>query len=121
MKARRTHTVPLSDRTLAILDAVPTEGDFIFPGAIAGRGLGRLVMGRVLKDLGHSETIHGFRSVFKDWCAEATTYPNEMSEMALAHAVSNKVEAAYRRMDMREKRRALMQDWSAFCESGGRA
>ena len=119
MKARRTHTVPLSVRALAILDKMDElrEGDFIFPGAIAGRGLGRLVMDRVLKDLGHSETVHGFRSAFKDWASEETTYPNEMSEMALAHAISNKVEAAYRRLDMREKRRALMQDWSNYCSA----
>ena len=74
-------------------------------------------MDRVLKDLGHSETVHGFRSAFKDWASEETTYPNEMSEMALAHAISNKVEAAYRRLDMREKRRALMQDWSNYCSA----
>ncbi|MGY4428514.1 integrase [Bradyrhizobium sp. F1.13.1] len=66
---------------------------------------------------GEDLTVHGFRSTFKDWCTEQTGYPNEMSEMALAHTVSDKVEAAYRRGDMREKRRRMMDEWVAFCSS----
>jgi integrase len=81
------------------------------------RRLGRML--ELLQGMGFGEdlTVHGFRSTFKDWCSEQTGYPNEMSEMALAHAVSDKVEAAYRRGDMREKRRRLMADWAAFCAS----
>jgi integrase len=60
-------------------------------------------------------TVHGFRSTFRDWCAERTTYPNEVAEMALAHTLSNKVEAAYRRGDLIDKRRQMMEDWAAFC------
>jgi integrase len=78
-----------------------------------------MAMLELLQGMGFGEdlTVHGFRSTFKDWCSEQTGYPNEMSEMALAHTVSDKVEAAYRRGDMREKRRRLMADWAAFCES----
>jgi len=64
-------------------------------------------------------TVHGFRSTFKDWCGDLTAYPNEMSEIAMAHTVDDKVEAAYRRSDMREKRRRMMADWAAYC--GGKA
>jgi integrase len=115
---RRDHVVPLSDRALAILEALPTDGDFIFPGASTGRGLSNMAMAETLKGLGYPQTVHGFRSTFKDWCSEQTAYPNELSEMAMAHTVSDKVEAAYRRGDMREKRRQLMKDWAVFCESG---
>lgn len=73
----------------------------------------------LLQGMGFSEdlTVHGFRSTFKNWCSEQTAYPNEMSEMALAHTVPDKVEAAYRRGDMREKRRRLMADWAEYCAS----
>jgi integrase len=114
---KRDHVVPLTDRALAILDALPTEGDFIFPGASAGRGLSNMAMAETLKGLGYPQTVHGFRSTFKDWCSEQTAYPNELSEMAMAHTVSDKVEAAYRRGDMREKRRRLMEDWATYCTS----
>jgi integrase len=84
-----------------------------------GEPLSNMVMLELLQGMGFGEdlTVHGFRSTFKDWCSEQTGYPNEMSEMALAHTVSDKVEAAYRRGDMREKRRLLMADWAAYCES----
>ena len=71
-------------------------------------------MSAVLKRMGVHATVHGFRSSFRDWAAEATDYPQEMAEMALAHIVGNKVEAAYRRGDMLEKRRAMMEAWAAF-------
>ena len=115
---RRDHVVPLSDRALAILEALPSDGDFLFPGTLSGRGLWHMALAEALKDLGippSLATVHGFRSTFKDWCSEQTAYPNELSEMALAHTVSDKVEAAYRRGDMREKRRRLMQDWADYC------
>jgi integrase len=113
---RRDHVVPLSDRALAILEDLPSEGDFVFAGARGG-GLWGMAMAEELKDLVPPTvaTVHGFRSTFKDWCAEQTAYPNELSEMALAHSVSDKVEAAYRRGDMLQKRRRLMADWSDYC------
>lgn len=119
---RRDHVVPLSDAAFAILESLPIiEGNkFLFPGAHAGEGLSNMAMAEVLKEMGYEgdvATVHGFRSTFKDWCSEQTAYPNEMSEMALAHTVSDKVEAAYRRGDMREKRRRLMQDWADYCGS----
>ena len=79
-------------------------------------------MSELLKGMGYSPeyaTVHGFRSTFKDWAGDLTAYPNEMSEMAMAHTVDDKVEAAYRRSDMREKRRRMMADWAAYC--GGKA
>ena len=79
-----------------------------------------MAMAELLKEMDYSPevaTVHGFRSTFKDWCSEQTAYPNELSEMAMAHTVSDKVEAAYRRGDMREKRRRLMADWATYCEN----
>ena len=76
-------------------------------------------MSELLKGMGYSPdiaTVHGFRSTFKDWASEQTAYPNELSEMAMAHTVSDKVEAAYRRGDMRDKRRRLMADWASYCD-----
>ncbi|WP_338830184.1 tyrosine-type recombinase/integrase [Bradyrhizobium sp. 27S5] len=119
---KRDHVVPLSRRALELLEGLPKEGNFLFPGAKEGAGLSNMALAEVLKDLGVAPTIatvHGFRSTFKDWCSEQTAYPNEMSELALAHTVGDKVEAAYRRGDMREKRRQMMEDWAAFCAFGG--
>jgi integrase len=110
---RRDHTVPLSNRALAILRGLPRINDFVFPGDGKAGGLSTKAMPREAPE---SVTVHGFRSTFKDWCTEQTAYPNEMSELALAHTVSDKVEAAYRRGDMLEKRRRLMADWSLYCE-----
>ncbi len=76
----------------------------------------------VLKRLRRSDvTVHGFRSTFRDWAAERTNYPREAAEMALGHAVSDKVEAAYRRGDLFQKRRRLMDEWARFCRSGAKA
>jgi integrase len=115
---KRDHVVPLTKQAVAALEAVPVEGDFIFPGGKEGVGLSNAAMSELLKGMGYSPdvaTVHGFRSTFKDWCSDLTAYPNEMSEMAMAHTVDDKVEAAYRRGDMREKRRRLMADWAAYC------
>jgi integrase len=117
---RRDHVVPLSDAALSILKDLPTDVDYVFPGESEGGGLSNMAMAEMLKAMGYSgdvATVHGFRSTFKDWCSEQTAYPNELSEMAMAHTVSDKVEAAYRRGDMREKRRRLMDDWAEFCAS----
>lgn len=116
---KRDHVVPLTDRALAIIDGVARDGEHIFPGDKEGRGLSNMAMAELLKEMGYSgdvATVHGFRSTFKDWCSERTNYPNEMSEMALAHTVADKVEAAYRRGDMLDRRRQLMKDWAAYCE-----
>jgi hypothetical protein len=72
----------------------------------------------VLRRMGVSETVHGFRSSFRDWCAERTAYPRDVAEMALAHKIESDVERAYRRGDLLEKRRLLMRDWARFCSSG---
>jgi integrase len=116
---KRDHVVPLPGPALAILEDLPRDGDFVFPGGKEGKGLSNMAMAELLKEMGcppEVATVHGFRSTFKDWVSEQTSYPNELSEMAMAHTVSDKVEAAYRRGDMREKRRRLMNDWAAFCE-----
>jgi integrase len=117
-RRKRDHVVPLSDRALKILEGRPEEVGFLFAHE-DGEPLSNMAMLELLQGMGFGEdlTVHGFRSTFKDWCSEQTGYPNEMSEMALAHTVSDKVEAAYRRGDMREKRRRLMADWAAFCAS----
>jgi integrase len=114
---KRDHVVPLSEQALAALAELPDDGNFVFPGAKEGKPLSNMAMLELLRGMGYeSLTVHGFRSAFKDWCSEQTAYPNELSEMALSHTVSDKVEAAYRRGDMREKRRRMMADWAAFCD-----
>ena len=122
MKRHREHRVPLSDRAIEILESLPREGELVFIGRRAGKPLSEIAPLRTLRGLGRDDvTVHGFRSTFRDWGSEQTAYPSEMCEMALAHAVSNKVEAAYRRGDMLEKRRRLMADWAAYCASPGPA
>ena len=116
IKAGREHRVPLSDRAAAILESLPREGDFVFVGAGAGKPISDRAMRDIVRGMrGKGATVHGFRSTFRDWAAELTSYPNEMCEIALAHVVSDKTESAYRRGDMMEKRRRLMADWAAFC------
>lgn len=120
MKASRDHRVPLSKQAIAVLKQMEslfgTKG-LVFPGAKEGSPLSDMTLTAVLRRMKLDDlTAHGFRSSFRDWAAEATHYPSEMAEMALAHTVSNKVEAAYRRGDMFEKRRRMMQDWADFGE-----
>jgi integrase len=120
MKAGREHRVPLSDAANAILremkELTGSEG-YIFPGGLPGRGLSNMAMLVLLqRRMGRKDlTVHGFRSTFRDWAAEETNYPSEVAEMALAHMVGDKVEAAYRRGDLFEKRKAMMADWACFC------
>jgi integrase len=120
MKAGRQHRVPLSDRALAILHMMmcmrdQARGDLVFARA-RGLPLGEAAMRNVLRRLGYAHTtVHGFRSAFRDWCAEMTAYPREVAETALAHVVGNAVERAYARGDMFTKRVRLMTEWSAFC------
>ena len=117
MKASREHRVPLSDTALAIIEEMRAirSGDFVFPGARARRPLGSAALSNLVHRMGRGDlTVHGFRSTFSDWCSERTNFPAEVREMALAHAVSDKVEAAYRRSDLFEKRRQLAEAWAAF-------
>jgi integrase len=118
MKAAREHRVPLSKRALAILkkaEAVKTS-KLIFPGQRAGRPLSVMAMDMVLRRMGESVTVHGFRSSFRDWAGNETHFPRELAEHALAHVMGDKAEQAYRRSDALEKRRALMDAWAAYCE-----
>ncbi|MCH7852125.1 MAG: tyrosine-type recombinase/integrase, partial [Candidatus Marinimicrobia bacterium] len=116
-KSGREHRVPLPDRALDILKAIPREGEFVFPGSRAKHPLSSMPMLEMLRGMRSSLTVHGFRSTFRDWCGDRTNYPREMIEFALAHAIGNKTEAAYRRATALEKRRNLMQAWAKFCTS----
>lgn len=116
MKAAREHRAPLSDAAVAVLKAMPPgrPDSYVFRATHGGR-LSDMTISAVLRRLDVDAVPHGFRSTFRDWVAERTAYPNEVAEMALAHAVGNKVEAAYRRGDLFEKRLAMMNDWGRFC------
>lgn len=119
MKAEKEHRVPLSDAVITLLKALPHQDDstLVFPSSKDGVPLSDMTLTAVLRRMGRSGiTAHGFRSTFRDWTAEATSFPHEMAEMALAHSVGNKVEAAYRRGDMLEKRLRMMQDWASYCD-----
>ncbi len=116
MKAGKPHRVPLSDRAVEVLVSLPREGEFIFIGARTDAASNPHQLKRVLQRMGYNNiTVHGFRSTFRDWAAETTSYPNHVVEQALAHAIGNGVEAAYRRGDLFDKRRRLMDDWARFC------
>jgi integrase len=133
MKAKRDHRVPLSDEAVTLLKTlIPVDGNpYVFPGtrkkspvsdmtltaAIRRMNEGKDPMPWLDPKSGDEVVPHGFRSAFRDWAAEATDYPAEMAEMALAHVVGDKVEAAYRRGDMFERRRSMMQDWAKWCGS----
>ena len=126
MKGGREHRVPLTDAMLDVLRrASPfrrvSDGDdaLIFPGQRHGAPLSDMSISAVLRRLDLDCTVHGFRSAFRDWCGDETNFPREVAEAALAHAVGDKVEAAYRRGDALEKRRELMADWSAFLAPKG--
>ena len=115
MKAGNEHRVPLSPRAIAILEAVKPLGTAsLFPGEKGGK-LSTMAMAMLLRRMKLECTVHGFRSGFRDWAAECTSYAHEVCEMALAHVIGNKAEAAYRRGDLFEKRRRLMDDWAAYC------
>ena len=111
--------MPLSDWALAILAELPrdVEIDAMFPGRSAGGFMNQDAMADTLAKLRGRVTVHGFRSAFKDWANATTSHDNYVVEKALAHAIPNAVEAAYRRNDMVEKRRQLMNDWAAYCAS----
>jgi integrase len=118
IKAGKEHRIPLSAPALMLLRqlAGTRSGEFVFPGGKAGKPLSNVALLALLKRMGCDDlTVHGFRSAFRDWAAERTHFPREVAEMALAHAIGDKVEAAYRRGDLFEKRRKLMQEWARFC------
>jgi integrase len=116
MKAGRAHRVPLSEPAMAILTALPDREGHLFPSRRKGHGLTNMAMLVLLRRMKRSDiTTHGFRSAFRDWCSEATEHAPHVAEAALAHAVGSKVEAAYRRGDLFEKRRQLMMDWAIYC------
>lgn len=115
MKAGREHRVPLSDRAIEILKALPREkgNDHVFIGASKGKQLSNMAMLEMMRGMRPGYVPHGFRSCFKDWASETTNHPNIVSEMALAHTVQG-VEGAYRRGDLLQKRARLMRDWAKF-------
>jgi integrase len=116
MKAGREHRVPLSRPALEIVEAMAKlrASDFVFPGQRRNRPLPTMALEMLLRRLQVDATLHGFRSAFRDWAAEQSSAPREVAEAALAHILENKVEAAYRRSDLFEKRRYLTQDWADF-------
>jgi integrase len=115
MKAGKEHRVPLSSRAVAILIGLQALGSqWLFPGAKGGK-LSGMAMSMLMRRMKVDATVHGFRSGFRVWTAECTGYAHEVAEMALAHTIENKVERAYRRGDLFDKRRRLMNDWAAFC------
>jgi integrase len=115
--------VPLCDRAMEILKALPREegNPHVFIGGKEGASLSDMAMLELMRGICPGYVPHCFRSTFKDWCSETTNYPNEVSEAALWHAVADKVEAAYRRGDLFEKRRRLMAEWSKYCSTPGAA
>jgi integrase len=118
MKGGREHRVPLSDRAIAILAELHQVrvSEFVFPGFKRGKPLSNMALEAVLRRAQTNVTTHGFRSSFRDWAGDSTAFARDVVEAALAHAIENKTEAAYRRSDALEKRRALMAAWAAYCD-----
>jgi integrase len=117
MKARKEHRVPLSEAAIAVLDGEKKQnrGEFVFMTADAQPQSKHALLNRLQRGMGHDVTTHGMRAAFKTWASERTNYATETIELSLAHAVGSKVEAAYRRTDLFEKRRRLMADWADYC------
>jgi integrase len=116
MKAGKEHKVPLSPPALNLLKSLPQgiRSSFVFSAPRGGK-LSDMTLTAVMRRLGESVTVHGFRSTFRDWAATETDYPREAAEFALAHGLRDKVEAAYYRSNLLEKRRLMMTDWASFC------
>ena len=121
MKAGRAHRIPLSTRALAILEKLGEvkAGEIVFAGHKAGKPLSGMAFLMLLRRMKLHVTAHGFRSSFRDWAGDQTSFPREIAEAALAHVSGDATERAYRRSDALEKRRALMEAWASFCELGG--
>ena len=120
IKAGREHRVPLSDAAIAVLDRMRQvrRGDYVFPGRDSNSPVNTAGLFHTLRRLNWPDvTVHGFRSTFRDWAAERTNYPAEVAEMALAHTVGSAVEQAYRRSDLFDRRRRLMDDWARWCST----
>ena len=119
MKVGKEHVVPLTDTAIDVLERAKPYyaecSDLIFPGRNVLRPMSDMTLLKILQYAKLPFTVHGFRSAFRDWAAEKTSYPGEVAEAALAHTVSNRVEAAYRRTNYLDKRRELMREWSEFC------
>ena len=119
MKAARAHRIPLPDRAMQIIEKLlkARSSDFVFPGQRADKPLSNMAMEMVLRRMKlENVTVHGFRSAFRDWAGNETSFPREIAEAALAHVIGDKAEQAYRRGDALEKRRALMAAWAQHCE-----
>lgn len=116
MKMGKEHRVPLSGAAVTLLRHLPVikDNDLVFPAPRGGE-LSDMTLTAVIRRMKVDAVPHGFRSSFRDWCAERTNYPSQVAEMALAHAIGDKVEAAYRRGDLFDKRRRLMAEWATFC------
>jgi integrase len=126
MKAKREHRVPLSGAAVSVLEALPRiDGNpYVFSGARYGRPLSNMALLQLMRGMGYGVggdrgdyVPHGFRSSFRDWSGEVSSFPRDVAEMALAHVIESKVEAAYRRGDLFTKRRAMMQAWADWCLS----
>ena len=118
MKAQKEHRVPLSVRATAMLAeaAELRDGDLVFP-SVTGRPMSDATLSKLIRELGITAVPHGFRSSFRDWCGD-TGQPRELAEAALAHTIRNKAEAAYARTDLLDRRRAVMEAWSAYLNAG---
>lgn len=119
MKMGRVHHVPLSTEAIEVFRRAATFripcSDLVFPGQRLKMPLSDMTLLKVIRDMEAGVTVHGLRSAFRDWTAEGTSFPGEVAKAALAHAIPNKVEAAYRRTDFLAKRRQMMTEWGAFC------
>jgi len=119
MKMNRPHIVPLSPEVIEVFQRAAKfrapGSDLVFPGQKLKKPMSDMTLLKILRDMDAGVTVHGFRSAFRDWVADQTNYPGEVAEAALAHAIPNKVEAAYRRTDFLAKRRELMSDWGRYC------
>ena len=111
-------SLPLSSQALALLGEPGQADDLVFPGERTGKPLSDMSLTAVLRRMGRSETVHGFRSTFRDWAGESSSFPREVIEAALAHRLKDKAEAAYARGDLFTKRRALMEEWAGVVSTG---
>ena len=122
MKVGKEHIVPLSAAAIDVLERARQYhapcSNLLFPGRDVRRPLSDMTLLKILRYAELPYTVHGFRSAFRDWSAEQTSYPGEVAEAALAHTVASKVEAAYRRTNYLDKRREMMADWATFCTGG---
>jgi integrase len=121
MKAKRDHIIPLSERVVTILriqEQLATN-KFVFPSRKEGAHISEMIVVKAMREASPDKaaTLHGLRSSFRDWCGDCTDHPREIAEAALAHAVGNAIEQAYRRSDALQKRRSLMEDWANYCAS----